>query len=125
MYIMIENKDQDIEVMYSFPATLNEGVHLRAQIELGLDYVSPAYAECKRLEEIVINYAGYCISQHTTRCATVAKPIHMDEKFTGAIIWESKDLPKIFDELIRPVSFISGKYPFLQIRTVENPLDSD
>ena len=95
----------------------------------GLDEVSEAYKKCKKLEKPVISASGYDISTNTIRSFTVVNPIFMDYKgeqlFNGAIIWESMNLPKIFNEMIIPKSFRDGKYPFIQVRMPEFPREED
>ena len=104
-------------VIYSYPAILDEGVHLNEMMNLGLDHVSDVYKTCKELNEPIINLSEYDISTNQRRSFTVANPINVIEEeteiFNGAIIWESMDLTKIFKEMIIPKSFTAGKYPFI------------
>jgi len=95
----------------------------------GFDYVSDVYNTCKELNKPVINLSGYDISTNNKRSFTAANPIIIEEDnvgvFNGAIIWESMNLNKIFDEMIIPKSFKNGKYPFIQIRMPEYPEEDD
>ena len=93
--------------------------------------MSDVYKKCKEQEGSVINFSGYDISTNHVRSFTAANPIivNMTDQnepvFTGAIVWESTNITKIFNEMIVPKSFINGKYPFIQIRMPEYPVKED
>ena len=93
--------------------------------------MSDVYKKCKEHEQAVINFSGYDISTNHVRSFTAANPIIValpgldNEVFTGAIVWESTNITKIFNEMIVPKSFINGKYPFIQIRMPEYPVKEE
>ena len=129
MHIILERPDQNVGVMYSYPAILDEGTYLNRMMLTDFNSVSEVYKKCKQLGEHIINLSEYDISTNEQRSFTAASPIIVKEedskKFNGAIIWESFNITKIFDDVIIPKSYIDGKYPFIQIRMPEFPSEDN
>ena len=117
MHIILERPDQNIGMIYSLPSILDEGTYLNEMILEDFDHVSNVYKKSKDNNKPIINLARYDISTNKQRSFTAVNPLiiieNEEEIFSGAIIWESKNVTKIFDEMIIPKSFTNGKYPFI------------
>lgn len=116
-YIKLEDPEQDVDIMYSYPAVLRDNIDDDAALHQNIEEI---YEKCKTEQQVVINYQGYDIETDTNRCVKIAQPIMIGGKFKGAIVWES-DLQKIIRDLVIPKSLLDRNYRYMQIRMPEYP----
>jgi len=98
--------DENIDMLYSFPAILDEKIVSDNHIKWDMIAM---FEECKKLKKVVIDYSGYDYETGKSRRVKVAIPIIVDDTFKGILILES--IPKkVLEDRIIPQSYLERNY---------------